>query len=99
MTSSGLPTNERDVDVLEFVNGLRAKHRLGEPLDAMPCGDRSGRSCPIARALRVGDGPFRYVGQTAVTLQDSDDTIRMPPAVISWVRRFDAGAIPGLLAS
>jgi hypothetical protein len=83
--------------VLAYVNRLRAE--LGEsPLDALPrgvCG--KAEICPIANALPKPAS----VDVSGIYVYENDvwECVAEPPAyVVDWIRSFDDGRYPELIA-
>lgn len=72
---------------------------LGLPLGELPRGvPRKAYSCPIAMGLRAGTPRCVQVDTAFVSLAAQFDcSVRTPPNVAEFIRRFDEGRYPELV--
>lgn len=96
--------NENLRPVLTWVNEQRAKHSIGKPLDELPQG-RVGDACKCPLALCFGtDAAHASVTRSNTKLHDCsthpDDcvVIEHPSFIDEFIRVFDEGGYPSLLA-
>ena len=92
-------THSREQRVLDYVNRLRKKYKIGPPLQRMPRGVRhDGGRCPIATALKHK----AFVdNELIVFMRDDDaawdgDEVVEPAYVYKFINDFDAGKYPHL---
>ena len=90
-------THFREQRVLDYVNRLRKKYKIGPPLQRMPRGvPEDGSRCPIATALKHK----AYVETELIVFMRDDDTawdeVVEPAYVSKFINDFDAGKYPHL---
>ena len=94
-----MSTEYKFQEVLDWVNGVRAEHNIGAPLDALPLGQcSSATTCPIARALST-DAAEACVGTVGIDLYEGlvrVDTFPTTPYIAAFITAFDSGAYPEL---
>ncbi|MGI8594135.1 MAG: hypothetical protein ACR2ML_07200 [Solirubrobacteraceae bacterium] len=86
--------------VLDWVNDLRREHMLGDRLARLPIGRMlDAEQCVVARAVHPG---HCMVEDDLLTLYSRTDEFGdswisgLPPAVMAFLKMFDAGGYPHL---
>lgn len=89
---------------LAFVNHLREKWGLGDPVAELPPGiPHEVQECPVARGVRAGNTRHVRATTVGVLLLSADchpelcESVPLP--VAEFMRAFDAGRYPKLVAS
>lgn len=94
----------RERKALEFVNGIRDDLDLDPMASMLPGQPRLAGHCPVACTIAFGDdteGRQVLVVSDKVSVYDNGCAVReamTDEATRSWIRSFDRGEIPELIA-
>lgn len=92
--------DQRYEDALSWVNKIRNEKFNEGPLTELPAGTRSEADCCVIANALPGDPENKSVGQCNAIVWTEEDhlCLEFPAEVTKFIRAFDAGEYPELVA-